>query len=63
MHAGFKRENLREGDHFKDRGLDGRIILKWVLGKWHGGINWIDLTQGTDIWRVVVNALMNIRVP
>jgi hypothetical protein len=46
VYAGFKRENLRKGDHLKDRGLDGRIILKLILEKWHGGINWIDLTQG-----------------
>jgi hypothetical protein len=25
--------NLREGDHLKDPGIDGRIILKWILEK------------------------------
>jgi hypothetical protein len=24
-------ENLREGDHLKDPGADGRIILKWIF--------------------------------
>jgi hypothetical protein len=28
---------------FGNRGVDGRIILKWILEKWNGGIDWIDL--------------------
>jgi hypothetical protein len=27
------------------------------------GIDWIDLTQGRDQWRAVMNAVMNLRVP
>jgi hypothetical protein len=26
--------NLRERDHLEDPGLDGRIILRWILRKW-----------------------------
>ena len=33
--------NLREGDHLEDRGMDGRIILKWTLEEW-------DMEQGLD---------------
>jgi hypothetical protein len=29
MHTGFWWGNLREGDHFGDPGIDGRIMLKW----------------------------------
>ena len=27
-----------------------------------GGTDWIELTQGKDRWRAVVNAVMNLRV-
>jgi hypothetical protein len=56
-------ENLREGDHSEDPGVDGRIILEWIFGKWDVGMNWIDLDQDRDRWRAVVNAIMNLRVP
>ena len=37
MHTGFWWGNLSEGDHMEDIGLDGKIILKWILEKWDGG--------------------------
>jgi hypothetical protein len=62
MHSGFCWGNLWEGDNLKDQGVNGRIILKWILEKWDGGTDWIDLTQDRDRWRAVVNAVMNLRV-
>ena len=63
VHGGFWWENLKEGDHLKDRGVDVRIILKWILEKLDGGVDWIDLAKDRDSWRDVVNAVMNLRAP
>jgi hypothetical protein len=49
-------------NHLKDRIVDGRIILKWILENWNGGgMDSIDLVQNRDRWRAVVNAVMNLR--
>jgi len=32
--TGFWWGNLREIDHSGDRGIDGRIILRWISRKW-----------------------------
>jgi hypothetical protein len=55
--------NLRGRDHLEDLGVDGRILFKWVVKNWDGGMDWIYLAQDRDGWRALVNAVMNLRVP
>jgi hypothetical protein len=33
VHTGFWWGDLRKGGHLGDRGVDGRIILKWIFKK------------------------------
>ena len=59
MHGGLWWGNLRERGRLGDLGVDGRIILSWIFRKWDvGDMDWIDLAQDSDRWRVLVNAVM-----
>jgi len=33
MHTKFLSENVKVRDHVEGLGVDGRIILEWILGK------------------------------
>jgi hypothetical protein len=56
--------HLRERDHLEDLGVDGSRIVKMELQEvgWEG-LDWTDLTQNRDRWRVLVNVVMNLRLP
>jgi hypothetical protein len=34
----FGRKKLKGRDHSEDLGVDGRIILEWILGKYGGKV-------------------------
>jgi hypothetical protein len=42
MHIGYWRESQKERDHWKDQGVGGWTILKWILDR-YGGMVWIGL--------------------
>jgi hypothetical protein len=52
VHTGVWWENLTERDHLKESGVDGRIMLKWILGKWDGawaGLIWLRTGTGGGV--------------
>jgi hypothetical protein len=46
--TGFGGENLKEGDHSEDQGVDGRMRSEWILGRLAGG--------GLDLIRIRIGA-------
>jgi hypothetical protein len=36
-------------NHLENPGIDGRIILKWILEKCDGDMDWIDLAQDRQV--------------
>jgi hypothetical protein len=46
-----------------DLGVDGEIILKWMLKNRMWGVDWMHLAQDKDQRRGLVNTVTNLRVP
>jgi hypothetical protein len=46
----FWCQQLREGDHLEDIGVDGTIKLKWIYNKWVVGMDLVDLACDGDKW-------------
>jgi len=48
-YKGFWWGKLRKRDHLGEPGLDGRIILRWILRNWDVEcMDWIELAQDKD---------------
>jgi hypothetical protein len=56
-----KPEGKRAQERPRCRWVDNIKIDLREIG-WNG-MDWIDLAQGRDRWRALVNAVMNLRVP
>jgi hypothetical protein len=48
IHTEFWLGDLRERDHLEDLGIDGRIILKWILQKYDRSILTGYIKRGTE---------------
>jgi hypothetical protein len=59
VHTGFlvRRPLGRPRRRWEDNIRMGLQEVGW------GGMDWIDMAQDRDRWRVLVNAIMNLRVP
>jgi hypothetical protein len=44
--------------HLENPRVDGRIILKWILGKWDGEGAW-----NGSIWLRIESVVTNLQVP
>jgi len=64
MSTGFWWGNPRERYHWRDQGVDGRIILRWIFRRWDvevwTGLSWLRIGTGDGHF---VIAVMNLRVP
>jgi len=38
VYTGFWWGNTSERDHWGEPGVDGRVILRWIFGKWNVGL-------------------------
>jgi tRNA-dihydrouridine synthase len=58
--AGSVKTLASAKDHLEDLGIDGRIILEWILGNCWEVVDWTHLTQDRDHFRSVVNTEMEL---
>jgi hypothetical protein len=55
----------KERDHWADQGVNGWIILRWILERYDGVgcVGCTGLAQEMNKWRALVNAVMSLRLP
>jgi hypothetical protein len=53
----------QERDHSKDLRVDGRMILKWILGIELKGVDWTYLVHDKNRWWVLVHTVMKLPAP
>jgi hypothetical protein len=58
VHIGYWWERQKQRDHSEDQDVGMCIILKLILACW-GGMDWIELAQDRNHWKVIVNTVMN----
>jgi hypothetical protein len=54
VYSGLWWGELKGKCHLEDLGVDGRIILKRVLNRWDGAVDWVDLVEISDKYRTVL---------
>jgi hypothetical protein len=60
--AAFWSESPNGRDHSEDLGIDGRMILEWIIREW-GILKWMHLVQDRDQLWALVNMVMHLRIP
>jgi hypothetical protein len=64
MHTRFESEDLKEGGHLEDLGVDGNIISKWILKKTRSEcVGSINLGKEMVQSWVFVNTIKNALIP
>jgi hypothetical protein len=51
---------MKGRDHSEDLGVDTKVDLKHI---WYEVVDWIHLAEDRDKWVVLVNTVLNLRVP
>jgi len=62
LYTGFRWGDTMEDDSFEDLSVDWRIILKLILIKWDGGMDWLYVAYGRDRKPSVENAVTKFRL-
>ena len=50
-------------DHLDDLGVDGSVILKWILNTWDGNMDWTELARDRERWKALFKKVMSLQVP